>query len=334
MKLQTETEVIKTHRRKVPKAIGRENRRLALLKRSGLFGSNTNEAVISRACELDDLEKAYRLIYRMYLESNYITANSREIRVRPFEACPQTATFTAKLGKSVVGTLSLTMDSHDLGLPSDTSFKKELDEFRSRGISLCEATGEAVLPQFRKTGIATELMRCLAAQAWLEKRPIAVVSVSPNHASFHEIVGFRKLTDVRSYSKTVDDPVVLMSLDMEALKKKDPTLTPCMSYTREFLTTRNPYIHKVYQWLHDARRCFFDPNLLRKLFVTESRMLENCTEAQREAICRRWGDDLFEQVSGMGAPTVKLGDSLGRYIPSNAPRSDKKRTRRTAPMRK
>jgi len=41
-----------------------ERQRVALLKRSGLFGSDTCGAVVQRATTLDELRQAYRLVYR------------------------------------------------------------------------------------------------------------------------------------------------------------------------------------------------------------------------------------------------------------------------------
>ncbi len=320
MKQQTETKGRNT--RPVPNVARKERRRLALLKRSGLFGSNTNGTAISRACTLQDLEQAYGLVYEAYLGAGYITPNACRMRIRPFEACPETATFAAKHCNRIVGTLSAVLDSHDLGLPSDASFRRELDSLRSQGIRLCEATGEAIPPAFRRTGILTELMRCVAAQSWLEGCSIVIATVSPNHAPFYELLGCRKLADTRSYSHAVEDPVVMMALDMEELRKKDPALGACQSYTRDFLSFSNPYVRKVREWQLVARQYFYEPKLLRKLFVIESRLLEACASDEREAICRRWGDELFEEA--VGVRTAELGDSPSHYVPVKAPRVNKK----------
>ena len=118
-------------------------RRLALLKRTGLFGSNLLGAEISRASSMQELDEAYRLVYEIFLEIGYIKPNPYRIRIRTYEATAETATFIAKHDGKIVGVQSVVLDSPDLGLPSDVAFQSELDVLRSQGIRLTEATNES-----------------------------------------------------------------------------------------------------------------------------------------------------------------------------------------------
>jgi hypothetical protein len=50
----------------------RESRRMALLRRAGLFGTDTKGAVIRRAISVEDLAAAYRLVHDAFVEKGYI----------------------------------------------------------------------------------------------------------------------------------------------------------------------------------------------------------------------------------------------------------------------
>ncbi|MCK4625963.1 MAG: hypothetical protein KAV00_11675, partial [Phycisphaerae bacterium] len=64
---------------------------MALLKRTGLFSNDTQGAEIIRATTLEDLIGAYRLTHDMFVQQGYIHPNESGIRVRSFEALPETA---------------------------------------------------------------------------------------------------------------------------------------------------------------------------------------------------------------------------------------------------
>jgi hypothetical protein len=129
----------------------KKHRRLLLLKRTRLLGTDTCGAEITRACSPHDLRRAYRLVYDIYLAAGYVEPHECQMRIRTFEALADTATFIAKRDGEVLGAASLVVDSAGVGLPSDVAFRPELDTMRARGIKLCETTNLAVLPRFRKT---------------------------------------------------------------------------------------------------------------------------------------------------------------------------------------
>jgi hypothetical protein len=298
-------------------AFVQNQRRLALLKRSGLFSASTQGAEIGRAIALEDMRQAFRLVYDSYLDVGYIAPNASGMRIRCFEAVAETATFMAKKEGKVVGVLGLTVDSSDLGLPSDSSFRLELDQLRAKGIKLAEGTNQAILPSFRKTAVTTELMRCGVAQTMLYSCDGIIVSVSPSHSRFYEMLGFHRASGIRSYSSKIHDPVIMMYLSTHAPQQQDAVPDPCASFTREFLFSGNPYNHRVEAWQSEAHRCLYDANLLRNLFVVESDLLAACTAAEREAIRRRWGPDLFAEVVGVRPAPAEVQES--GYVPMEAP---------------
>ena len=297
----------------------KRTRRLELMKRLGLFGTDKQGATISRAYMRRDLERAYRLVYKYFLENNYIKPNAYGIRIRKFEACPETATFIAKKEGKVVGVLSLILDSPDLGLPSDISFGQELDLLRMKGKKLCEGTNQAIIPAFRKTAITTEMVRCGTAQGIVEGCDYVIVAVSPTHRSFYELLGFFAISDFKSHSSEVNDPVVIMCLDVEKLKQKDTISNPSQAFGKDFLLVNNPFIQKIRPWNDTASQFFYDAELLGRLFFEKSDLLAKCTDAEREAIQNRWGGELFAEVVADGV--VSPEDITGEYIEKKSTRA-------------
>jgi len=190
-------------------------RKLNLLRRSGLFGDDTKGAVIERASSFEDLSQAFRLVHDVYLNRKYIHPEPSGMRVRLFEALAENATFVAKKEGRVVGVLSMVGDSADLGLPSDSVFRRELDERRARGARLCELTNQVVADEFRKTAVPAELMRCALAHGMSRGYREGVAVVCPSHNGFYDMMGFREIGTQRSYSDTIDEPVVALALDFE-----------------------------------------------------------------------------------------------------------------------
>jgi len=317
---------LNTHPSEGPTTEDNHRRRLALLKRAGLFGTDTRGAEITRACTLEDLRQAYRLVYKTFVANGYIRPNRHGIRVRIFEATDDTATFVAKTAGKVVGVQSVVLDSADLGLPSDMAFGPEIDSLRAKGLRVCEATNEAILPDFRKTAVVTELMRCATAHSFLKNCDAAVTTVSPSHSGFYNLFGFRQLGQIRSYSSDIEDPVALMCLDLHELRRMDPTLGESQAFMRNFMAFTNPYIHAVKTWEDRARRHFRNPELLRELFLVDSDLLDACTDAQRQALRRRWGDELFAQVVDTGKTERRRWTY--RYIPVRPARSNTRHVRR------
>ena len=273
-------------------------------------------AEIHRATSLEDLRQAFRLVHDAYVEAGYITPNPGGMRLRSFEAVAETAMFVAKKGSEVVGALGLVLDSLDLGLPSDRSFRAELDQLRAKGMKLAEGTNQAVLPAFRKTAVTTELIRCGVAQGVAQGCDGILVTVSPSHSRFYEMLEFRRASGIRSYSRGFNDPVVVMCLDTRAGRQQDPASDPCAGFARDFLFFDNPFNRKVKAWQPAASQSFYDAKLLRELFVVATGAIGALTAAEREAVGRRWGADLFAEVTGPGL--AQVGIPASSYVPTEA----------------
>lgn len=105
-----------------------------------------------------EFEMAFSLLHDSYVEQGLMNAQAEGIRCGLHSFLPETATILAKFNGLIVGTLSLNLDS-TLGLPSDTEFKKEIDELRMQeGSRIVEVTGFAVDRDFRNQGNAVSLL--------------------------------------------------------------------------------------------------------------------------------------------------------------------------------
>ena len=276
----------------------RSKRRLAMLQRSGLFGQDTCGATIERACSLADLESAYGLVHDVYVDAGYIRRQLSGLRVRMFEALPDEATFVAKIAGKVVGVVSVAVDTPALGLPSDVSFRAELDALREGGSKLSEMTNQAISEKYRKSGVATELMRCAGAHVYQAGYDETIATISPNHSAFYRILGFREIGSARSYSAAVYDPVIALSLDINQYRRAVSELDESRQFIRHFLHEGNPFMERVMKWNKEAETQFRDANLLRRLFISETGFITHCSDAEMQFLERAWGRRLYASATG------------------------------------
>lgn len=326
------------------------DRKLRLLQRAGLFGDDTKGATIRRACTVEELRQAYRLVHDVFLETGFLRPQPSGLRLRIFETTSETATFIAEKDGAVVGVISVVGDSRDLGLPSDPPFRPELAARRAAGQRLCELTNQAVAEGYRKSAVPTELMRCAVAHALQAGYHEAIATVSPSHRGFYELLGFHSLGSERSYSDKLHDPVVALRLNFDELRAPAPELTGAARFIRGFATERNRYLAQVADWAKQARRQFLNAFLLEQLFVHERNFVAECTPEELEILRRRWGEEMFQVVTGItdladlgppAAPPLAGGTDPGRRrirprgparpppaLPETAAAADRARRRR------
>jgi ribosomal protein S18 acetylase RimI-like enzyme len=276
------------------------SRRLQMLKRSGLFGRNTLGALVERAWQLTEFRDAFKLVHDSFVAAGYIKPTPSGMRIRPYDALPEMATFVAfsEQFDRTIGVLSVLADQTALGLPGDQAFSAEIASLRRAGAKLCEVTNQAVAPGFRKTGVCTELMRAGMAHALAAGCNTAIAIVSPSHAAAYRLLGFQQIGTVRSYSLTANDPVVALWLDIDQFRIQKIHQDPADAFVRDFMATDNPYHRKIATWERQAQSFFSHPRVLRKLFVTEERLLQRCTTSQLLAIHDSWGAQVFSEVLG------------------------------------
>ncbi len=229
----------------------KQERRIRLMQHAGHFGNDRSGAVYQRATNARDLEEAYRVVHDVYVTMGYMTKQQNGLRMRPFEFCPETATFVAKdmLG-SVIGTISVIEDSPDLGLPSDCVFKEEIDQIRGPNKKICEMSNQAVLKKYQRLGTAGELMRCAGAYAFTSQNTDIICVISPHLVALYETLFFEQMGPVKRYSDVVEDNVVLMRMSDIQTRREDPRYYMDEAY-RKFVDcyyNDNPYLAAMKDW--------------------------------------------------------------------------------------
>jgi len=302
--------------RRIPER-GEDGRRMALLMRSGMFGGDTRGAVITRAQTVEDLRGAYKLVHDSFVHKGYIRPRPSGIRLRPYEIVPEMATFVAKVDDRVVGVLGVIIDLPDLGLPSEKVFADEIRHLRASGAKPSESTNQAVLPEYRRSAVTTELIRAVYAHAFMKGCDEIIAAISPGHRGFYELLGARQIASVRSYSREVHDPVIVVSLHVHAPDERpDGHAVADRRFMWDFLVTNNPYHQHVGPWSLAAEGYFSQPSLLRELLAAGFELPEEFSDDQAMMIRRRIAEALPGQ---RGSAQARSGDSAaeGAYIPQS-----------------
>lgn len=272
-------------------------RHLNLLRKGGLFQPQPEELVSARANNTADLKKAYHLVYETFLEQKFILPNTAEIRIRPWELTPETATFVSRTATDVVGVFSSIIDTDDLGLPSDKSFRLELDKLRAEDSVLCEMSNQAVAPKYRHTSVSTELMQCVFAEAWHNDVTDLLCAISPKQINFFTLMGFEQVGDIKSYSDVVFDPVALMRLcDIQnRWTYEDLNSGGFNTFWKRFFITENPYMAVTPLWNDMARAYFANPENISSLIAGCEDQIEAFAPHVHSALTERTGVD-FEHM--------------------------------------
>lgn len=296
-------------------------RRVTFFKRLGLFSEQANDFTVSRAMSLEDHWQAYRLVHECYVQRGYIEPCRGRVRVRPFEAMPELATFVAKVGDRVVAVTSVLMDSPELGLPSDKVFAEEVGALLLEGRRVCEITNLAVHPDYRSTGVFSELTRCCLAHAMAVSYDDMFIAISPEHARFfQEVLLFEPWGDRRSYSEEIVDIVVGMRLDLRTVEARTVETDEILgqeAFLHDFYFVRNKFHECVRRWAVRAAGMFRDIELLRELFVTRTDLFSRLSFKEVAAIRSRWGEDTFGKV--MGQPSEARLAALPRIFLTGLP---------------
>jgi ribosomal protein S18 acetylase RimI-like enzyme len=277
-------------------------RRVKLFKRAGMIGAKASAPfTVSQATGAGQLKNAYRLVHDTFVEQGYILPQPGGIRVRPFEALPDMATFIATdESERVVAVMSVVPDTQGLGLPSDTAFKVELDELRRQGRRLGEVTNLAVAPEYRNSNVFIELARYMQAHAMSVGLDDIFIAISPGHTAFFEtFLCFEPRGDARGYGGPIDDTVEGMTLNLRTAAQRAAVSDHLLgddAFLYDWFFVSNPHLDKAHLDHAEARQAFLTPQNLGDLFVHTSGLIEHVTTTERQILREQWGKRLFDQV--------------------------------------
>lgn len=320
-----------------PEQADRLKRRIARLRKGGMFDSQGSAATIERAVTIEDLTEAYALVHRVYVEAGYMTPSHGGVRIRAFEAFPEMATFVAKVDGKIVAVTSLVADSPDMGLPSDHVYREELDRLRQEPGTVFEVTNLAVDPEYRNRPLFIQVTQAVFGHAWANGCGNLFISVSPGHTHFfHDVCQFESCGSRRSYSDEVEDIVEGMRLCMvgcdDVYREVDRLLGSDDAFLYDLYFGKNPHYARLRDWAAQADKTFANPRMLRDLFILRSRFLLDCTDAELDAVNRRWGDRIWWQVWGedeapaLRRPSVVFGRPAATASAAGSALANKPRT--------
>ncbi|MFH1024001.1 MAG: radical SAM protein [Planctomycetota bacterium] len=214
------------------------------------------------ANDLASRRKAYRLLYRLYLEKGYAQRNPSELWVSAFDAVPETTTLYVERNSdgAAVGALTVIPDS-PVGLPSDSLYKTENDILRVSGRRLCEFASLGVAEGIEESqAVLVELYSCasILAREVLGATDI-MITVNPRHVGFYKrTLLFEDAGPERSYGKVGGAPAVLLRLDFDVQRESIWKLASSESSQSSRILYR--FFHPLEQdpvvaeWLRDSLR--------------------------------------------------------------------------------
>ncbi len=276
-------------------------RRLDRLRKAGLL-EPTPSVSVEQAVTAEELWQAYSLVHEVFVAQGYILPQQGGVRLRAYEALPETATFVAKAAGKVVAVMGVVPDTPELGLPSDQAFHPELEVLRSAGRRVAEVTNLAVAPEYRNTSVFYELSRCCIAHGINQGFDDSFIAISPGHTLFFQtVLGFEPWGDRRNYGGQVQDLVEGMRLNVGATEARLMAADRALgddAFLHDWFFSNNPHFGYTKASAAIAVQKFLDPGLLRTLFGNQTGFLRKCSPRVLDCLSRRWGTDRFAMVAG------------------------------------
>lgn len=165
--------------------------------------------LISIATDVEVKNEAQKLTHKAYAKMGYAPTGNATAQ----KAEPPSYTIVARAGSTIVGTLTLGLDTASAGLKADEIFSDMLARYRTASRDLCEITKFAIAPDAPSRSIQREMFKYALELALHCGRDVAVIEVNPRHVSFYKKLGFEALPETR-HNQRVDAPAVLQALDL------------------------------------------------------------------------------------------------------------------------
>ncbi|MDB5841191.1 MAG: long-chain N-acyl amino acid synthase [Herminiimonas sp.] len=168
-------------------------------------------------------EKASLLIRQRYGWRGYSVDS-------PLQEAPNAISLVAEAGGETVATITLRYDTHgngfagsefpETGLPADENFHDQLQELRTRGRRMCEASRLAIAENVPKRVFAALIHIAYMYTNNIHHYTDFIIEVNPRHVMFYrKMLGFRTLGEERMCSR-VNAPAVLMRLELTYMTKQ------------------------------------------------------------------------------------------------------------------
>jgi hypothetical protein len=189
---------------------------------------NTTDVLYRVASTREERAAAFHLVYNSYLRAGLGEMNRYRMRVTPYHLLPSTEIFVAEHRGKVVFTMSLVTDG-ELGLPMDSVYGDEVDQFRLKGLRLgevsCLADCQRHVREFFPIFLCTS--RLMAQYARYRGLDALVAAVHPKHSRFYRrYMDFRTFGGEKTYPTVRNNPAVAVWLQFARLDRELPPTYP------------------------------------------------------------------------------------------------------------
>ncbi|OAG27979.1 N-acyl amino acid synthase FeeM domain-containing protein [Thermodesulfatator autotrophicus] len=191
-----------------------EKRRFILSKIPDLV--NKNNFRVKFASKRKEFLNVFSLVYDRYLKSGYIKPNEKKLFYTPYQALPDSRVCFAynPSDKRILSTATIVIDS-ELGLPSDSIYKKEIDNLRSKGRKLAEISCLAAKHDIHYRNGIFSIFRLIYRYACQKGVTDFIISIRPKHKKFYEeILLFKQIGQEKPHKSYFNTLVVLERLDL------------------------------------------------------------------------------------------------------------------------
>ncbi len=173
-----------------------------------------NKFEVRPARDFDELRECLQLVYNQYEPLGLCDAHPDGILVSAAHLLPESVTFVAKHGDSLIGTLVL-FD------PSAVSYRQELSRFISPRRRACEGSMLAFDTSYGRHSVDALLYLLSYALNWCVRNDIddLFMCVTPKHASFYQSFGSALPVGIMTKCPgTISQRGILLRMDIAAVR--------------------------------------------------------------------------------------------------------------------
>lgn len=158
---------------------------------------------------------AWGIVYRRYVESEFISPNPSGLYFSLLDLLPSSECWLALSEGRIVGTMSSVFYS-TAGLPSGTQYEFDLKNHGVDGRLFCEFTKFAIEKAGGSQAAALEIMGAMIASAWKSGVDDVICVVHPDHARvWTQVYGFQVLGETKKHKGVNGNLGVLLGIDMK-----------------------------------------------------------------------------------------------------------------------
>jgi hypothetical protein len=188
----------------------------------------SREIVVKIAATDAEWRAAFELVARNYKAAGYEGSLSCKVRFTPYHALPDSVTFVAKQGETVLMTMSLVPDNRLLGLPLEVLYGEEVRHLRRQRRRLAEVISLAAeesleMREFRQVFVS--LIRLMKQYHLTHGGDTWVITVNPRHTTYYtKALGYQPLGPQREYPAVEGHPALAYLVDQALMKTHAPKM--------------------------------------------------------------------------------------------------------------